>query len=204
MGGQLGLSTRIIRCGASKVVCVSAPDLPSDPMQRDATVLAIFGSNDPRQVDGLGGAAPSTSRVAIVAPSAAPDADARCVFGEVGIERLAIAWSDANADAAGGAALDAVMTGLVAVREPVTIVRIFDVTAGEVIRLEIKVAAAGPSEPPFVELVRAGTEVVVELVTALGATSTVGVRLLAEGIAYAPEKKIREFLTQLTTTEETT
>lgn len=63
----------LMRGGTSKGLFFLAEDLPTDPPQRDALLLALMGSPDARQIDGLGGATPLTSKVAIVGKSAAND-----------------------------------------------------------------------------------------------------------------------------------
>ena len=62
----------ILRGGTSKGVYLRASDLPTDSKFREKTILSIFGSPDKRQIDGLGGADPLTSKVCIVGP---PPAD---------------------------------------------------------------------------------------------------------------------------------
>jgi 2-methylaconitate cis-trans-isomerase PrpF len=67
--------TRQIRCvimrgGTSKAVFLREADLPADDTERSRTVLSIFGSPDRRQIDGLGGADPLTSKLAIIGRSA--------------------------------------------------------------------------------------------------------------------------------------
>ncbi|WP_440210801.1 PrpF domain-containing protein [Acinetobacter pittii] len=52
-----------MRGGTSKAACFLADDLPADPVRRDAVLLAVMGSPDPRQIDGIGGADPLTSKV---------------------------------------------------------------------------------------------------------------------------------------------
>jgi 4-oxalomesaconate tautomerase len=76
----------LMRGGTSKGAFFLASDLPSDPAVRDDLLLRIMGSPDPRQIDGLGGAQPVTSKVAVVGPSAEPDADVDYLFLQVGIE----------------------------------------------------------------------------------------------------------------------
>ena len=80
----------IIRGGTSKGVYLLASELPSDPAIRDKVILAIFGSPDPRQINGLGGADPLTSKVAIIAPSTRRDADVDYTFGYVGIDKAVV------------------------------------------------------------------------------------------------------------------
>ena len=54
-------------------------------MARDRLILEVFGSPDPRQVDGLGGADILTSKLAIIDPPSVPDADLDYTFGQVSI-----------------------------------------------------------------------------------------------------------------------
>ena len=60
-----------------------APTCPTDPAERDDLLLRVMGSPDPRQIDGLGGAHPLTSKVAVVAPSPDGDADVDYLFLQV-------------------------------------------------------------------------------------------------------------------------
>ncbi|HEY2204675.1 MAG TPA: 4-oxalomesaconate tautomerase [Pseudonocardia sp.] len=76
----------LMRGGTSKGAFFLASDLPTDPAARDDLLLRIMGSPDPQQIDGLGGAQPVTSKVAVVAPSAEPDADVDYLFLQVGID----------------------------------------------------------------------------------------------------------------------
>ena len=75
----------IYRGGTSKPVFFLDKDLPRDSKKRDRVVLASFGSPDLRQIDGLGGADPLTSKVAYIGPSSIPDAEIDYTFGYVGI-----------------------------------------------------------------------------------------------------------------------
>src|SRR6188508_2200699 len=73
----------IMRGGTSKGLVFRESDLPADRATRDAVLLAAMGSPDPREIDGLGGAHPLTSKVAVVAPSDRPDADVEYLFLQV-------------------------------------------------------------------------------------------------------------------------
>ena len=75
----------IQRGGTSKGIYIHEKDLPKDPKLRDKVILAIFGSPDRRQIDGLGGADPLTSKVAIISASERKDADVNYTFGAVDI-----------------------------------------------------------------------------------------------------------------------
>ena len=61
-----GVSCMLMRGGTSKGAYFLSDDLPADPRQRDELLLRILGSPDARQIDGLGGAHPLTSKVAVV------------------------------------------------------------------------------------------------------------------------------------------
>jgi 4-oxalomesaconate tautomerase len=76
----------LMRGGTSKGAYFLAEDLPSDPTERDDLLLRIMGSPDARQIDGIGGAHPLTSKVAVISPSARADADVDYLFLQVGVE----------------------------------------------------------------------------------------------------------------------
>jgi len=80
----------VMRGGTSKGVFFVLDDLPTEIAARDALLLSIMGSPDIRQIDGLGGATPLTSKVAIVAPSHRDDADIDYLFLQVGVDRAEV------------------------------------------------------------------------------------------------------------------
>ncbi|CAK9101072.1 3-methylitaconate isomerase ((R)-3-methylitaconate isomerase) (3-methylitaconate delta-isomerase) [Durusdinium trenchii] len=80
---QRAIQTCIMRGGTSKGVFLRAGDLPPPGPLRDAVILRIFGSPDPRQIDGLGGADTLTSKLAIIGPPSVPTADVDYTFGQV-------------------------------------------------------------------------------------------------------------------------
>ena len=129
----------IIRGGTSKGVYLLASDLPSDPVIRDKVILAIFGSPDPRQINGLGGADPLTSKVALIAPSTRADADVDYTFGYVGIEKAVVDYQGNCGNISQGVGPFAVDEGLVRVTEPVTRVRIFNTNTKKIIEAEVPV-----------------------------------------------------------------
>ncbi|MFJ8630192.1 PrpF domain-containing protein [Streptomyces sp. NPDC093568] len=77
----------LMRGGTSKGAYFLATDLPDDPAARDDLLLRIMGSPDERQIDGLGGAHPLTSKVAVISPSADPAADIDYLFLQVAVGR---------------------------------------------------------------------------------------------------------------------
>jgi 4-oxalomesaconate tautomerase len=84
----------IMRGGTSKGLYFRASDLPADRATRDRVLLAVMGSPDPRQIDGLGGAHPLTSKVAVVGPPSHPDADVDYLFLQVSVTEALV--SDAQ------------------------------------------------------------------------------------------------------------
>ena len=70
MGSDDGVRCMLMRGGTSKGAYFLAEDLPADPAERDDLLLRIMGSPDPRQIDGIGGAHPLTSKVAVISRSA--------------------------------------------------------------------------------------------------------------------------------------
>jgi 4-oxalomesaconate tautomerase len=75
-----GVPCMLMRGGTSKGGFFVADDLPEDPARRDELVLRLMGSPDPRQIDGLGGAHPLTTKVAVVSPSAREGIDLDYLF----------------------------------------------------------------------------------------------------------------------------
>src|SRR3546814_14500533 len=76
-----------MRGGTSKGAYFLARDLPGDQAARDALLLSVMGSPDARQIDGIGGADPLTSKVAIVEPSARPGIDVYYLFAQVFVDQ---------------------------------------------------------------------------------------------------------------------
>nr|MBW4093330.1 methylitaconate delta2-delta3-isomerase [Pseudomonadota bacterium] len=86
---------RAVRClfmrgGSSRGGFFLTADLPADPRECAALLLAAYGSPDLRQIDGIGGADPLTSKAAIVGPATRPDADVDYTFAQVSLEAAQI------------------------------------------------------------------------------------------------------------------
>ena len=92
---QLRIPAVYMRGGTSKGVFFHAHDLPTQPSERDQILLRIMGSPDPygKQIDGMGGASSSTSKVVIIAKSTRPNCDVDYLFGQVSITNAVIDWS---------------------------------------------------------------------------------------------------------------
>src|SRR5439155_6698479 len=123
-----GVRCMLMRGGTSKGAYFLAGDLPADPAERDDLLLRIMGSPDARQIDGLGGAHPLTSKVAVVSPSVRPDADVDYLFLQVGVDQAAVSDRQNCGNLLAGVGPFAVERGLAAAAP----VRIHMVNSGSV------------------------------------------------------------------------
>lgn len=121
----------LMRGGTSKAACFLADDLPSDPVQRDAVLLAAMGSPDARQIDGIGGADPLTSKVAIVRRSARSDADVDYLFAQVNVDSAVVDYGQNCGNILAAVGPFAIEHGLVAHTAPLTQVRIYMENTGQ-------------------------------------------------------------------------
>lgn len=86
MNTDSGIRCMIMRGGTSKGVFFVESDLPSRVPERDQLLMRIMGTPDPRQIDGLGGAHPLTSKVAIASSSDDEDIDVEYLFLQLGVD----------------------------------------------------------------------------------------------------------------------
>jgi 4-oxalomesaconate tautomerase len=121
----------LLRGGTSKGAYFLAGDLPADPAARDALLLRVMGSPDERQIDGLGGAHPLTSKVAVVSPSADPRADVDYLFLQVAVDKPEVSDRQNCGNILTGIGPFAVERGLVPAGEERTSVRIRMVNSGD-------------------------------------------------------------------------
>jgi len=129
----------IYRGGTSKPIFFLEKDLPRDPKTRDRVVLAAFGSPDLRQIDGLGGADPLTSKVAYIGPPTVPNTDINYTFGYVGIAQPVIDYTGNCGNTSAAAGPFALLRGLIKPKEPITKVRIYNTNTKKVIVAEFPV-----------------------------------------------------------------
>jgi len=129
----------VIRGGTSKGVFIMENDLPADPEQRSKVILAIYGSPDLRQIDGLGGADVLTSKLAIIGPSTRPDADVDYTFGQVSMTAPFVDFGGNCGNISSAVGPFAIDEGLVRPVEPVTTVRIHLTNSGNILVAEVPV-----------------------------------------------------------------
>jgi 4-oxalomesaconate tautomerase len=127
-----------MRGGTSKGAYFLATDLPADPALRDRVLLAVMGSPDPRQVDGLGGSHPLTSKVAVVAPAKEPGADIDFLFAQVGVDKAMVDTTPNCGNILAGVGPFAIERGLIRARAETTRVKVRTLNTGTIAELLIE------------------------------------------------------------------
>ena len=135
---ERGINCMMFRGGTSKGAYFLADDLPSDAAERDRILLSVMGSPDPRQVDGLGGAHPLTSKVAIVSRSADKNCDIDFLFCQVGIDKPMVDTTPNCGNILAGVAPFAIERGLIDAKQDVTPVKVRTVNTGTIAELLIE------------------------------------------------------------------
>ena len=120
-----------MRGGTSKGAYFLAEDLPADPAIRDSFLLRIMGSPDPRQIDGMGGADPLTSKVAVVKKSARPGVDVDYLFLQVFVDQAIVTDAQNCGNILAGVGPFAIERRLVEARDGETRVAIYMENTGQ-------------------------------------------------------------------------
>jgi 4-oxalomesaconate tautomerase len=131
-GSSAGTPVMWIRGGTSKGGYFLNTDLPQDKVERDALLLAIMGSPDPRQIDGMGGANPLTSKVAVVGPSSRAGVDVDYLFLQVFVDKPIVSDAQNCGNILAGVGPFAIERGLVTPTGDVTDVRIHMDNTGQI------------------------------------------------------------------------
>jgi 4-oxalomesaconate tautomerase len=133
-----------MRGGTSKGLYFLADDLPADVAERDDLLLRVMGSPDPRQIDGVGGAHPLTSKVAVVSRSAHPGIDVDYLFLQVMVDQPIVTDKQNCGNILAGIGPFAVERGLVAATGDVTKVRIRMVNTNGIVTATIQTPGGRP------------------------------------------------------------
>ena len=119
-----GIPCLWMRGGTSKGGYFLRSDLPADTAARDAVLLGVMGSPDRRQIDGMGGANPLTSKVAVIGPATRPDADVDYLFLQVFVDQAIVTDAQNCGNILAGVGPFAIERGLVPAQDGETTVRI--------------------------------------------------------------------------------
>ncbi|MBM2619554.1 4-oxalomesaconate tautomerase [Actinoplanes sp. LDG1-06] len=134
----------VMRGGTSKGAYFLASDLPADPAERDDLLLRVMGSPDPRQIDGIGGGHPLTSKVAVVSRSPDPEADVDYLFLQVHVDEARVSAAQPCGNILAGVGPFAVERGLVDAAGSHTSVRVRMVNTGALAVVSFPVSGGRP------------------------------------------------------------
>ncbi|MDB2425461.1 4-oxalomesaconate tautomerase [Litoricolaceae bacterium] len=127
-----------MRGGTSKGGLFLAADLPTDIIQRDQLLLEIMGSPDNRQIDGMGGADPLTSKVGIVKRSSHPDCDVDYLFLQVFVDQAIVTDSQNCGNILAAVGPFAIEQGLVPAKGDVTQVSVLMENTDQIAVLQVQ------------------------------------------------------------------
>ncbi|MDB5438112.1 MAG: 4-oxalomesaconate tautomerase [Caulobacteraceae bacterium] len=134
-----------MRGGTSKGAFFLAGDLPADTAQRDAFLLRVMGSPDPRQIDGMGGADPLTSKVAVVSKSNREGVDLDYLFLQVFVDQAIVTDQQNCGNMLAGVAPFAIERGLIPATGDETRAAIFMVNTSQVAVATVKTPGGVPT-----------------------------------------------------------
>ncbi|MGA0934791.1 MAG: 4-oxalomesaconate tautomerase [Pseudohongiellaceae bacterium] len=122
---QKSIPCMLMRGGTSKGTYYLASDLPDDSAARDEVLLRVMGSPDPRQIDGVGGAHPLTSKVAIIKKSEREGIDVDYLFVQVVVDEARTSTAQNCGNILAGVGPYAIETGLVTAQDGETVVTVY-------------------------------------------------------------------------------
>lgn len=134
---QTAIPCALMRGGSSKGLYFLREELPADSAHRDAVLVAAMGS-DPRQIDGIGGAHPLTSKVAIVSLSESGDADIDYLFAQVVVGEGRVDTTPNCGNMLAGVGPFAIELGLIAADDGQTNVRVRMKNSGNLCELTVQ------------------------------------------------------------------
>lgn len=140
-----GVRCMWMRGGTSKGGYFLKDDLPTDIAERDAFLLRVMGSPDPRQIDGMGGADPLTSKVAVVGKSARDGVDVDYLFLQVFVDQAIVTDAQNCGNILAGIGPFAIERGLVAATGDETPVAIFMENTGQIAVATIRTPGGIPT-----------------------------------------------------------
>lgn len=140
-----------MRGGTSKAVFLRESDLPQDEAERERTILAVFGSPDRRQINGLGGADPLTSKLALIGPPRLDDPRAQgthlsYTFGQVEIAHASVDWNSLCGNISAAVGAYAIYEGYAPAMGPITTVRVFNTNLNRILSVEVPTSGGHPVE----------------------------------------------------------
>lgn len=145
MSESISASVMWMRGGTSKGGYFLASDLPQDTAERDAFLLRVMGSPDPRQIDGMGGADPLTSKVAVVKKSEREGIDVDYLFLQVFVDQAIVTDAQNCGNILAGVGPFAIERGLVPASRDETRVAIYMENTGQVAIATVQTPGGAPT-----------------------------------------------------------
>lgn len=127
----------LVRGGTSKCWLFDEAELPTSVGDIEALLVNAYGAADPVQLDGIGGATPTTSKAAVVRPSGTSGVHVDYLFAQVGIGVRRVEWGSNCGNCATAIALWSVARGLVPVTGDRTRVVMRNTNTGSVLEAEV-------------------------------------------------------------------
>jgi hypothetical protein len=134
---MIPVPTMLIRGGTSKGVFLRPSDLPEDRTLWGPYLIDLFGARDVRQIDGLGGAMPTTSKCCIVGPSGHPEADVDYTFAQVAIGEERVFWDFNCGNLTPSVGTFAILAGMVPAKPGLTTVRVYQTNTKMLLTIEV-------------------------------------------------------------------
>lgn len=142
---QESIPGMLIRGGTSKGLFVREEVLPMDREQRDETILEMFGSPDPLQVDGIGGSHSHTSKIMLVSPSDTPDIDLDYTFGQVAVNQPVVDYSGNCGNLTSAIGGFGILSGMVDAAGSSETLRLYNTNTDTVVEQTIPLSAGEPA-----------------------------------------------------------
>lgn len=139
--GLTEIPCTLMRGGTSKGPFFIAHDLPSDIATRDRVLLAALGSPDTRQIDGVGGADPLTSKVGIVARSPRTDVDLEFLFAQVSVDKAQVDTTPNCGNMLAAVVPFAIERGLISPQHGTTTARVLTLNTGTIADITVETPA---------------------------------------------------------------
>ncbi|MCO5066851.1 MAG: PrpF family protein [Rhizobiaceae bacterium] len=144
-GEQKPYKIVLMRGGSSKAVFLNADDLPEDKGELERLILALFGSPDIRQIDGIGGADYLTSKCAIIGRPSRPDADIDYTFAQVSIVSPVVSFDVNCGNISSAAAVYAIEEGYVQAGDGLTTVRVHNTNTAKILTIRVPTVGGLPA-----------------------------------------------------------
>jgi 4-oxalomesaconate tautomerase len=135
---QRSIPCLFMRGGTSRGPFFLESDLPADAALRDAVLLAVMGSPDARQIDGLGGADPLTSKVGIVRRGQTPGVDLEFLFAQVSVKEARVDTTPNCGNMLAAVAPFGLETGLIGAGGETTTLRVLTRNTGTLSDIEVQ------------------------------------------------------------------